>query len=106
MNWVLGLVLWAVIIWLFIRGLARGKPTRDAGQRERGRLYVRSALRQAADRQAEAKRLWAEYEHGMTFDPTAFENGMHLELSAWHGGDPAESCCNGDCDQGRSCPAR
>ncbi|USN14466.1 hypothetical protein DONNERLITTCHEN_00660 [Janthinobacterium phage vB_JliS-Donnerlittchen] len=106
MSWVVWLVLWAAVVWLFIRGLSRGRPARDADLHGRGRLYVRSALRQAKDGPAEAERLWAEYERGMTLDPTAFEDGMRLELDAWCDGDPAGRCCTGDCDQGRRCPAR
>lgn len=106
MSWAIGLALWAILAGLFLRGWVLGKPARDADLRGCGRLYVRSALRRAKGGSNEAGRLWAEYERGMTFDPTAFEDGMRLELDAWRGGDPAGRCCTGDCDQGRRCPAR
>lgn len=78
-QWMLG---YLVLLCLFLQWWASQKPARDLHEYQSGFHYVQLSLTRHGDNRETRERLWAEYERGMTFDPTEFERGMRRALDS------------------------
>lgn len=82
LTWQQWVLLYLLAMVLFLWWWASQKPVRDLHDYQAGLNYVRLTIERHGDSWATRERLWAEYEKGMTFDPTHFEKGMRCALDS------------------------